>query len=142
MKIYLDTSSLFKLYKRETGSEEVEEVLLDTNLTGIFLSEITTLELYSAVFKRVRMKDLTFMEAKEIIALFEHDIEKYIFVPLNKTVLDNSKLLISKHGADGLRTLDAIQLASAIEVKSLINKYFTSDKLLNTIFEKENLPVS
>ena len=44
MKIYLDTSSLFKLYKRETGSEEVEDALSNNHLAGVFLSEITTLE--------------------------------------------------------------------------------------------------
>ena len=43
MKIYLDTSSLFKLYKSEAGSEDVEDALSDNNLTDIFLSEITTL---------------------------------------------------------------------------------------------------
>jgi predicted nucleic acid-binding protein len=42
----------------------------------------------------------------------------------------------------GLRTLDAIQLASAIEVKEVVDKYFTSDKLLISLFEKENLPTS
>ena len=86
------------------------------------------------------MKDLNMIEAKQIIELFENDADKYLFVPLNKTILDNSKLLISKHGAVGLRTLDAIQLASAIKVKNLTSKYFASDKLLHALFEKEGLP--
>ncbi len=51
MKIFLDTSSLFKLYKKEIGSEEIEKIILDNNLTGVFLSEITKLEFLSAVFK-------------------------------------------------------------------------------------------
>lgn len=46
MKIYLDTSSLFKLYKRETGSEEMEAVISNSNVAGIFLSEITKLEFF------------------------------------------------------------------------------------------------
>ncbi len=54
----------------------------------------------------------------------------------------NAKLLILKYGQDGLRTLDALQFASAIEVKDLVNKYFTADKLLLSLFEKEYLPVS
>ena len=141
MKIYLDTSSLFKLYKRETGSEDVDDALSDNNLTGVFLSEITTLEFFSAVFKRVRMKDLNPIEAKQIIELFENDADKYLFVPLNKSILDDSKLLISKHGAEGLRTLDAIQLASAVKVKNLTSKFFASDKLLQALFEKEGLPI-
>ncbi len=43
------------------------------------------------------------------------------------------------YGIDGLRTLDSIQLASALAVKNEVNKYFTSDKLLRLLFEKENL---
>ena len=140
MNIYLDTSSLFKLYKNETGSEDVEDALSDDRLTGVFLSEITPLEFCSAVFKRVRMNDLSMTDAKKIIVLFENDLDKYQFVELNKTVLDSSRLLISKHGTEGLRTLDAIQLASAIKVKNLVDKYFTSDKLLRALFEKEELP--
>ena len=120
---------------------DVEDVLSDNNLTGVFLSEITTLEFFSAVFKRVRMKDLNLIEAKQIIELFENDADKYLFVPINKSILDDSKLLISKYGADGLRTLDAIQLASANKVKNLTSKFFASHKLVQTLFEKEGLPI-
>lgn len=140
MKIFLDTSSLFKLYKKEIGSGEIEKVLLDNNLTGIFLSEITKLEFLSAVFKRVRMKDLSIIEAKQIIEAFEDDTKKYIIVPLNKTILDVARQLIWKYGENGLRTLDALQLSSAIEVRTLVSKYFSSDKLLQSLFQKENLP--
>ena len=140
MNIYLDTSSLFKLYKSETGSGELEDLLSESELTGIILSEITTLEFFSAVFKRVRIKDISMEDAKQIIGLYENDINKYQFVPLNKTILNTAKGLIAKHGAAGLRTLDAVQLASAMEVKGAVNKYFTADKLMRGLFEKEGLP--
>lgn len=39
-----------------------------------------------------------------------------------------------------LRTLDALQLASALEVKATVNKFITADKLLLALFEKEDLP--
>ena len=140
MKKFLDTSSLFKRCKNEIGSGEIEKVLLDNNLTGIFLSEITKLEFLSAVFKRVRIKDLSIVEAKQIIEAFEDDTQKYIIVPLNKTILDVARQLIFKYGENGLRTLDALQLSSAIEVRTLVSKYFSSDKLLQSLFQKENLP--
>lgn len=140
MKLFLDTSSLFKLYKKEIGSSEIEKILLDNNLTGIFLSEITNLEFLSAVFKRVRMKDLSIIEAKQIIEAFEDDTKKYIIVPLNKTILEIARQLMFKYGEIGLRTLDALQLSSAIEVRTLVSRYFSSDKLLQSLFQKENLP--
>lgn len=55
-------------------------------------------------------------------------------------MLTRAKLLVNKYGQDGLRTLDSIQLSCCIEVKDLVDKYFTADKLLLNIFEKEQLP--
>lgn len=142
MKLYLDTSSLFKLYHSEPGSEEMDSVFSDNEITGIFLSEITNVEFISAVFKRVRMKELSMNDAEQLIKLFDNDLKKYTIVPVSSTTLENAKLLILKYGQEGLRTLDALQFASAIEVKNLVSKYLTSDKLLLSFFEKEYLPIS
>ena len=38
MKIFLDTSSLFKLYHEEEGTEELEKVFSQAKITEIFLS--------------------------------------------------------------------------------------------------------
>ena len=141
MKIYLDTSSLFKLYKRETGSEEMEAEISNNNIADVFLSEIIKFEFLALVYKRVRMKDLSVKEAKQIIDLFEYDFRKYLIVPFDNAILNTAEKLISIYGVTGLRTLDSIQLASAIEVKEKIDKYFTSDKLLRFLFEKEKLPI-
>lgn len=142
MKLYLDTSSLFKLYHSEPGSEEMDRIFSDNEITGIFLSEITNVEFISAVFKRVRMKELSMNDAEQLIRLFDNDLKKYTIVPVSSTTLENAKLLILKYGQEGLRTLDALQFASAIEVKNLVSKYLTSDKLLLSFFEKEYLPIS
>ena len=55
MKLYLDTSSLFKLYHNESGTEEMDSIFSDNEVTGVFISEITSVEFISAVFKKVRM---------------------------------------------------------------------------------------
>ncbi len=41
MKIFLDTSSLFKLYHKETGTAELEEMFSAAKITSIYLSEIS-----------------------------------------------------------------------------------------------------
>ena len=109
MKIYLDTSSLFKLYKRETGSEKMEAEISNNNIADVFLSEITKLEFLSSVYKRVRMKDLSVKEAKQIIDLFEYDFRKYLIVPFDNAILNTAEKLISIYGVTELRTLDSIQ---------------------------------
>ena len=142
MKVYLDTSSLFKLYHKEPGTEDLDRIFFDNSITAIFLSKITNVEFISAVYKRVRMKELHRKDAEQIIRLFDNDIKNYTIIPLSSTTIELAKTLILKYGQEGLRTLDALQLASAIEVKDLINKYFTADKILLSTFEKEHLPIS
>jgi len=39
MKIYLDTSSLFKLYQKEPDSVPIEEIFSNNRITDIFISE-------------------------------------------------------------------------------------------------------
>ena len=141
MKLYLDTSSLFKLYHSESGTEEMDAIFSDNNITDIFLSEITNVEFISAVFKKVRMKELSMKDAKQMIKLFDNDLKKYTIVPVSSVTLESATFLILRYGQDGLRTLDALQLASAIEVKDMVNKYITSDKLLLSLFKKEYLPI-
>ena len=140
MNIYLDTSSLFKLYQNEPGSKNLGDIFSIVNITEVFISEITKVEFVSALFKKVRMKETDLGDAESAIRLFDNDFEKYIVVPVENNILEKAKRLILKHGIAGLRTLDAIQLASAIEVKNRVTKYFTSDKLLLSLFEKEDLP--
>jgi predicted nucleic acid-binding protein len=139
MKIYLDTSSLFKLYQKEPDSAPVEEIFTNNRITDIFISEIAKVEFVSALYKKVRMNETRLEDAKRAINLFNDDIEKYLIVPIEKNLIIKAKQLIIMYGIDGLRTLDSIQLASALAVKNEVNKYFTSDKLLRLLFEKENL---
>ncbi len=53
MKIFLDTSSLFKLYHREADTAELEDTLSKFAITSIYLSEITKVEFTSTVWKKV-----------------------------------------------------------------------------------------
>ena len=59
MKIFLDTSSLFKLYHREADTVELERNLSAITITSIYLSEITKVEFTSTVWKKVRTKEIT-----------------------------------------------------------------------------------
>ena len=46
-----------------------------------------------------------------------------------------------KYGSHGLRTLDSLQLATALTLKNEECVFLTSDKLLKTLLEKEKLNV-
>ena len=82
MKIFLDTSSLFKLYHREVGTAELELIFSTIKITNIFLSEITKIEFTSAIGEKVRTNEITGIEAQTTLDLFESDFGKYISLPL------------------------------------------------------------
>ena len=52
MKIFLDTSSLFKLYHQEEGTEELETIFTKVKITHNFLSEISKVEFTSTIWKK------------------------------------------------------------------------------------------
>jgi predicted nucleic acid-binding protein len=61
--IFLDTSSLFKLYVPEIGSEELYQLFDHLSIERVYLSEITIVEFRSTVWRKVRMKEITVDEA-------------------------------------------------------------------------------
>jgi hypothetical protein len=49
MIIFLDTSSLFKLYHREADTAELELIFSTGKITNIYLSEISKIEFTSTI---------------------------------------------------------------------------------------------
>ena len=140
MKLFLDTSILVKLYHNEIGTNEIEQFFANNDVTAIYLSEISKIEFSSTVWKKVRLKEISIDEAKITLALFETDFQKYTFIGSDGIIIKQVSRLISKYGTEGLRTLDSIQLATAISLAGYINLFLTADKLLNQLFEAEKLP--
>ena len=140
MKLFLDTSILIKLYHNEIGTNEIEQFFANNDVTAIYLSEISKIEFSSTVWKKVRLKEISIDEAKTTLALFETDFKKYTFIGSDGIIIKQVSVLISKYGAEGLRTLDSIQLATAVCLAVHVNVFLTADKLLNQLFEAEKLP--
>ena len=137
MKAYFDTSVLVKLYYSESDSNVFVEIVNST--TQIYLSEIAKIEFLSAVWKKVRMEHIDELTCKTIIECFENDFQNYEWIAVDTQLLDTAKNLLSSYGKLGLRTLDSLQLASALQVKSKIDKCYSTDILLTELFGKENL---
>lgn len=140
MKIFLDTSSLFKLYHQEAGTEELERIFLEAKITHIYLSEITKIEFTSTIWKKVRTKEISIEQAAITLQLFDHDVPKYNFVTFDSLILEQARNLTVKYGVEGLRTLDSIQLSTCISLVKVVDGFYTSDKLLKTLIESEGLP--
>jgi len=139
MKIFLDTSSLIKLYHIEIGTDYLDKLLEDNSISEIFLSIVAKVEFTSAIWKKVRTKDLTEKEANSIIDSFEKDYENYTFIDLDADLVILAKDLVFKYGLKGLRTLESFQLASILKIKSKLSFVVTADDLLKSLIKEEGI---
>jgi uncharacterized protein len=137
--IYLDTSSLVKVYHKEPDSDKIIKIL--PQYQGLFLPELTKIEFVSAIWKKVKQGELTETEAKEGVRFFENDNPKFNWVIIDREIIRSAKELVTQYREMGLRTLDSIQLACAVSLKDKTDKFLTSDKILKKIMEKEGLSV-
>lgn len=139
MKIFLDTSSLFKLYHKEADTNVVITIFNNYNITKVFLSDLTKIEFSSIVWKKVRIREIDNSKAEEILKHFDSDITNYVFIPIDSNFIEQSISLITKYGIQGLRTLDSLQLSTAVSLRNEVDLFVTSDKLLNEFFKQESL---
>ncbi len=139
MKVFYDTSTLFKLYVPEEGTAEILDFVENNPISVFYVSEIAKTEFNSAVAKRLRMGFCSDETAIQLMENFKNDYGKYSFIPLNQNIVFDSSSLIKRYRTKGLRTLDAIQLASALQVKNVLGRALTSDNTLKSIMETEGL---
>jgi predicted nucleic acid-binding protein len=111
------------------------------SIEAIFLAEITKIEFSSVVWKKCRKQEISEQIAQVLIEKFEKDCQKFMFVPGNENLINFSRNLIAKHWQKGLRTLDSLQLASALTIKSKLEIFFSSDVLLSEIAVLEGLKI-
>lgn len=141
MRVFLDTSSLFKLYHVENGTQELMDFFKSNVVDRIYLAEITRIEFSSVVWKKCRKREIDKNIAQILIDRFDTDSRKFHFVDDNIELKDIAKNLIGKYWEKGLRTLDSIQLASVLSIKSEIQYMFTSDIVLSEISKLENIKI-
>ena len=98
------------------------------------------MEFISAIWKKVRTKEIAEEKAEIIIQLFEKSFENYFFIKNDSLVFDHARTLLAKYGKLGLRTLDSIQLSVAVSLINEVDLFVTADKLLKFFFNIESLP--
>ncbi len=107
MWAYFDTSALIKRYVDEDGRREVLQLLRSHDCVT---SALLSVELRSAVRRRVADGSLNEGRVPEILKRFAVDREFWASVEITSEVLQTAEILVANHQ---LRTLDAIHLASA-----------------------------
>jgi predicted nucleic acid-binding protein len=111
---YVDTSALAKLYVLEADSDAFEAWFADAMPVAISL--LARVEMASLLRKHARTGRLDAARVAEIEADLEGDVAAgcIVVVDVPAATLHLARALIANHSVHGLRTLDALQLASAI----------------------------
>lgn len=121
MNVYfVDTSALAKRYIEEKGTDWLLSWILPEAENIVVISDITTVEMISLLARRLREGTLT-TERTEILRtnFLLHSDKEYLLIPVDEDVLQRARQLLQKHT---LRTLDALQLASALVAAEILEE--------------------
>ena len=112
MILFFDTSALVKLFHEEEGSEVVTRLIKQRD-NEIWISELARMEFLSAIFRRLRNKEISDEQLNEAIEGFEKQIHPFNVEPLGQVILKEAEVLLKRHGKKrGFRALDAIQVGT------------------------------
>ena len=142
-RYFLDTSVLVKLYHDEVGSDRLDE-LLDPD-DRLVVSALGQIEFLSAIFRKVRTGELKAETAEKVVSSFLLDWRLFEVIPVSDEVLEKSCMLIKDYGiTPGLRTLDSVQLASAMvaTIADALDYFICADTRLCDVAHREHLKVS
>lgn len=139
MNLFLDTSTLVKLYHEEEGTHEIDNFIKTHKVENFYISEITSLEFTSAVYRKMRMKEISPDQAENLLTLFSNDLANYFIIRVDSQLINKAAELLETHRERNLRTLDAIQLACMLIGRDTINVAMSNDQRLLEIMKLEGI---
>ncbi len=136
MIYYFDTSALVKIYHREAGSETVK-ALYNSIPDTIVVSNLAIPETFSTFQRKRRDGLISKKDSLAVLRRFFADIvTRFIVTPLSHQHILLSLDFIERQG---LRTLDALHLASARDLGSLKITFVCADNQLLDAATQEGL---
>jgi len=135
--LYLDSSSLVKLYVEEAGSSEVEALVAAAD--GAATSRTAYAELRSALARKQREGGLSAADRARIAAAFRSEWDRLIVQEVTQDAVELAGDLSERHS---LRALDAIHLASArllAEQSRIPVRFSSSDRRLQEAAASEGM---
>ena len=137
MILYLDTSSLVKLYVEETGSSEVVEQVRGAAVAATSL--VAYAEARAAFARRFRENAFSHEQFSRLKEFFATDWSCFFILGVTKELVLKAGDLAEKHS---LRGFDAIHLASALTLRQETSapiRFSCFDEKLETAFNHEIL---
>ena len=122
MVYFLDSSALVKLYHPEKGSDKVEKLFTEPD-RRILISRLACVEIVSALALKVRTGALEASASQALRLRFLAHVNsgEIAVLGIQGQHYTRAEELIALHGTQrGLRTLDAIHLAVALDVQERV----------------------
>ena len=141
---FLDTSALAKHYHVELGSAVIDGLWNDA-ARSLYISRLSALEIVSVFARKVRTGLITAADFDVLRRRFAADLTKtkrLLGVRLLVAHFQEGDRLIRAHGLSrSLRTLDALQLAVALDLrrKNVVQRFVCADRDLLTVAAAEGL---
>ena len=143
---FFDSSALVKAYVAEAGTNWVRTIL-DDERHQIYISHLAEVEVIAALTRRFRNGDLTEQERDQAVQDARQDCATYLTVDVAHEIIEAAiRLALTHH----LRAYDAVQLASALEVRHVLLEnpdgpinftVVSSDKELNAAAALEGIQI-
>jgi len=142
---FFDTSAISKHYHVESGTANVDALLGLPNVRQV-ISRLSVVEFHSVFAKKVRIGDLDPAHFQKLTRRFRGDVgaRRLRVIRLTAAHFQLAERLIRRIGlTNGLRTLDALQLAVAITLNEPGEpiKFVCADRSLCTLAIGEGLSV-
>lgn len=133
MRLYLDTSSLVKLFHTEPGSQLVSELVSDQK-NSLWILDLAKVEYHCQLYRKIRNREITEDDVKSLSEDFDLVVRSFHLEMLSSAIVDEAMLLLNRLGrTNGLRTLDALHLAAFCALAEGEDwRFVTSDKHLFT----------
>ncbi len=137
MIVYLDTSSLVKLYVEEDESSRVDLLVKSSEVTATSL--VAYAETRAAFARRFRENAFTTDEYNRLKEFFDKDWGRYLILSVTAEMIRLAGDLAEKHA---LRGFDSIHLASALTLRQELSSpilFSCFDDTLQKASEREGL---
>lgn len=136
MNIYFDTSALIKKYIEENGSQNVDKLFLSAD--QVLVSAISEIESISTLKRLLVEKEISDNDFNLIKNEIKTDFSFFSTIELDSDVIETSIGIIEKYK---LKSLDSIQLGSALCNKDQIEFFISCDTKLLKAAQKEGFKI-
>jgi predicted nucleic acid-binding protein len=141
MKLYFDTSALVKFFHVEEGTPVVSGLVEDGE-NQIYISELAKIEFHCALYRRCRNGELESQKLEQALDGFNNQIDAFNIERLGSAVVDEAEKLLQLYGRHhGLRTLDALHLATFSLISERNWHFVSTDSGLNKVANKMGFEV-